>query len=81
MQGDGNLVLYSGGSALWASNTVGTGQYANMQDDGNLVVYGPNGAPWASNTAGKGSSVLVVTDDGHIQVVRSSDGQITFSAP
>jgi hypothetical protein len=86
MQGDGNLVLYdSNGTPHWASNTVGTGlgigQYANMQDDGNLVVYGANGALWASNSAGNGPSVLVVTDDGHIEVLRSSDGQVTFSAP
>lgn len=59
MQDDGNLVVYSNGSPVWASNTngKGTGPYKLvMQADGNLVVYDSKNSPqWASNTNGKGS--------------------------
>jgi hypothetical protein len=51
MQDDGNLVLYKGSLARWASNTVGCGNKAVMQSDGNLVVYGRDGRQvcWANN--------------------------------
>ena len=40
MQGDGNLVIYEGSKALWASHTNGhPGAYFAVQDDGNIVVY------------------------------------------
>jgi hypothetical protein len=40
MQADGNLVLYKGKEALWASKTSGhPGAYLSLQDDGNLVIY------------------------------------------
>ncbi len=52
MQPDGNLVLYTGGRATWASRTVGNpGAFAVLQDDRNLVVYAKNGrALWSSRT-------------------------------
>jgi len=54
MQNDGNLVVYEGSTALWASNTYVASGAQNpytvvMQNDGNLVLYGK--ATWASNTA------------------------------
>ena len=51
-QGDGNLVLYDGGTPLWASNTDGKPVgVCIMQDDGNLVIYARGGQPiWASDT-------------------------------
>ena len=37
MQGDGNLVLYRDGPAVWSSGTSGDGLRAVMQYDGNFV--------------------------------------------
>ncbi len=68
MQGDGNLVLFGPGGALWASNTAGRGSLAVLQSDGNFVVYGPRGAVWASNTAGHPGDVLAVQDDGNVVI-------------
>ena len=65
MQKDGNLVLYSLGVSVWASDTNGKrGAWLAMQRDGNLVVYSPGGKPlWATGTDGNGKSELVVQDD------------------
>ena len=75
MQGDGNLVLYQGSTALWASNTAGTAaDEAIMQGDGNFVVYTSAGTPlWASGTAGNPGADLVVQNDGNV-VVYSAGG-------
>src|SRR5581483_8730991 len=65
MQGDGNLVVYEGASALWASRTNGRGgRTAVMQGDGNLVVYAAGGAVWASGTNGHGGASLAMQNDG-----------------
>ena len=66
-QGDGNLVLYRGSTALWASRTGGpTGNLA-MQGDGNLVIYDASGRPlWATDTAGNPGAHLVVQTDGNV---------------
>jgi hypothetical protein len=74
MQGDGNLVEYFQGRALWASSTQGhPGAYAIMQGDGNLVVYRPGGAAvWASGTHGPGVWA-VMQGDGNF-VVYSAGG-------
>jgi hypothetical protein len=47
-QGDGNLVLYKSGVAIWA--TFQNGSYAAMQGDGNFVQYSGATPVWASNT-------------------------------
>ena len=54
LQSDGNLVVYSStGTAIWASNTVGSGADRLVaQSDGNLVLYSPTRAVWATNTVG-----------------------------
>ncbi|MBP0715989.1 S8 family serine peptidase [Burkholderia sola] len=69
MQGDGNLVLYpsTGGQALWATGTQGTGATrAVMQADGNLALYtAANKAVWSTQTNNPGT-FLAVQDDGNV---------------
>ncbi|MGI8459131.1 MAG: hypothetical protein ACR2LI_13600 [Propionibacteriaceae bacterium] len=70
-QGDGNLVLYDGGQALWASGTDGKpAGVCIMQTDGNLVIYPPDaGAPiWSSGTYGNPGSFLSLQDDGNVVI-------------
>jgi hypothetical protein len=78
--GDGNLVLYQGSTALWASNTAGKASAdAIMQGDGNFVIYSTSGSPiWASNTAGNSGASLSVQDDGNV-VIYSSGGAALWS--
>jgi hypothetical protein len=80
MQGDGNLVLYQSGTALWASSTVGSGaDEAIMQGDGNFVLYTSSGTPvWASNTAGNAGAYLDVQNDGNV-VIDSASGSALWS--
>jgi hypothetical protein len=66
-QGDGNVVLYQGGTPLWNTRTNGrsTGNLV-MQGDGNLVLYTPGGSPiWASGTNGRNGATLAVQNDGN----------------
>jgi hypothetical protein len=71
-QSDGNLVLYRGGTPLWASNTYGSAVgTCIMQGDGNLVIYLPNQKPiWSSDTWHDPGSRLVVQDDGNVVIYR-----------
>ena len=80
LQGDGNLVLYEGASALWASNTVNSAATkAILQGDGNFVLYTAAGtAVWASNTAGNAGAELVLGNDGNL-VVDSASGAALWS--
>jgi hypothetical protein len=57
-QGDNNLVLYQGGTPIWASSQgVGAAPgFFAMQGDCNAVVYGAAGYVWASGTDGRGGS-------------------------
>lgn len=69
MQGDGNLVLYSWGRAVWAINKFVAGSIVKMQSDGNLVVIAPGNQPvWATNSNGPGA-ILILQDDGNIVLV------------
>src|SRR5690348_5219676 len=69
LQLDGNLVLYMGRRALWASGTAGQPvKYVLMQDDGNFVLYGPTQAIWDTGThytKPKGE-YIVLQDDGNL---------------
>ncbi|MCQ6275418.1 lectin [Bacillus sp. V3B] len=69
LQNDGNLVLYEGNQALWASNTQGRAvSRAIMQSDGNFVIYGYPGPVWASDTAGWNNAYLIVQNDGNVVI-------------
>lgn len=77
MQSDGNMVLYQGSTALWASNTGGAGRRAVMQSDGNLVIYSGSTPVWASGTDAFGPSKLVLQDDANLVIYRK--GVATWS--
>jgi surface antigen len=74
MQGDGNLVLYSGLHALWDSQTSTPGAYAVLQStDGNLVVYSPAGtALWTAHVPNSPSDQLQMQNDGNLVVYNAA---------
>jgi hypothetical protein len=76
--GDGNLVLYQGSAALWASNTAGEAVAdVYMQGDGNFVIYNSSGKPvWSSGTAGNAGASLTVQDDGNVVIYSSGGGAL-----
>ncbi|GAA4681077.1 GH25 family lysozyme [Frondihabitans cladoniiphilus] len=57
MQGDGNLVVYGNGRALWWSGTSGNGgAFLLLQGDGNVVIYNANSqAIWSTGTMNSGA--------------------------
>lgn len=70
MQTDGNLVLRTATTALWASNTVSTGSFMKFQGEGNLVVYSSsNAAVWASSGGGYPCARLQLQNDGNLVIV------------
>ncbi|WP_203830946.1 ricin-type beta-trefoil lectin domain protein [Actinoplanes palleronii] len=79
LQPDGNLVIYKGPRAIWASNTTNGARFLN-QPDGNLVIYrADNTSVWASNTAGNGPSTLQLQDDGNLVLYRNKDSKAIWS--
>ena len=79
-QTDGNLVLYQGSAALWASGTNGKGVGVSiMQTDGNLVIYTRGGhALWASGTNGSLNSHFIIQNDGN-GVIYRPDGHAVWA--
>lgn len=63
VQGDGNLVLYYNGVALWSSRTSGRGaDMLAMQGDGNLALYSGGAATWWADTRGSDLRLAVQGD-------------------
>lgn len=79
MQGDGNLVLYKGSSALWSSGTGGQctasdSCVAAFQTDGNLVIYKGSTAIWNSGTGGhSGLQLSFSSASPYISILEASD--------
>ncbi|ROP50536.1 MULTISPECIES: hypothetical protein [unclassified Rathayibacter] len=74
LQGDGNFVVYSNGSARWSAGTSGAGNRLVMQGDGNAVVYSAGGrALWQSGTAGTFGPRMVIQNDGNLVIYSVDD--------
>ncbi|MFC1403566.1 MULTISPECIES: beta-galactosidase [Streptacidiphilus] len=80
LQGDGNLVLYRSGTALWSSGTANSAaSQAIMQGDGNLVLRNSAGTSlWSSRTSGNTGAYLAVQNDGNA-VIYSATGTALWS--
>ncbi|GAB7146145.1 LysM peptidoglycan-binding domain-containing protein [Mycobacterium riyadhense] len=74
LQEDGNLVLASRGTPLWATSTNGQDVVrAEVQRDGNFVVYTADKPVWHTDTKGKKDVKLVLQDDRNL-VLYAADG-------
>ncbi|WP_426746412.1 hypothetical protein VZQ01_41490 [Myxococcus faecalis] len=68
-QEDGQWTLSMlGGDVLWHANGAGPGGVAFMQDDGNFVIYKDGIAQFASGTQSNPHAILVVSNDGQLQL-------------
>jgi len=76
-QTDGNLVLYFGGSPLWANYAFGSNFTTYFQSDGNLVTYSPSGPVWNSETNAIGAR-LALQNDGNL-VIYDLDDRVVWS--
>lgn len=68
MQTDGNLVVYHGNTATWATHTdKHPGAHLVAQGDGNIVLYDAAGKPlWSTRTNGRPVNKLVMQGDGNL---------------
>ncbi len=74
-QGDGNLVLYRGGSPLWASGKKEGATRVCFQMDGNLVIYNTGTALWSTQTNGLGGITLSLQSDCNL-VISGDNGVV-----
>jgi hypothetical protein len=70
-QGDGNLVLYAGTKALWATGTRGRSATLQLNPDGNLVLYTDHRPAWTASTVGSGATYLTLADTGGLGLYAS----------
>jgi nucleoid-associated protein YgaU len=74
LQDDGNLVLYAGDRAVWASGTNGqNAERLEVQKDGNCVLYTPDKPIWHTDTKGAKDVRLILQDDRNL-VLYGFDG-------
>jgi nucleoid-associated protein YgaU len=74
LQDDGNLVLYSGDTAVWSTETNGQNVVrAEVQEDGNFVLYTPDKPVWHTDTKGAKDVRLIIQDDRNL-VLYGFDG-------
>lgn len=75
LQPDGNLVLYNGTAAVWATATNGKGgSQLTLQSDGNLVLYDQNyNSIWATGTNGTSPGWLILGADGSLKLFDASN--------
>jgi nucleoid-associated protein YgaU len=74
LQDDGNLVLSSGGQAVWATATDGQDvERLEVQKDGNCVLYTPDKPVWHTDTKGAKDVRLLLQDDRNL-VLYGFDG-------
>ncbi|MBK7857357.1 MAG: hypothetical protein IPJ65_01785 [Archangiaceae bacterium] len=72
-QGDGNVVLYDRGVAIWHTHTNGRATTTlAMQSDGNLVLYNGGAAVWHTHTNGFDGASLAVQDDGNLVIYQGN---------
>merc|ERR1711988_421010 len=79
VQGDGNLVVYKGSDAIWASDTNGRKiDKFVMQADGNLVSYDGSAPVWASDTCGKPVSrfTMVIHPSGPLTAMAANEERL-----
>jgi hypothetical protein len=70
-QGDGNLVLYAGSRAIWATGTRGAAASLQLNPDHNLVLYTNHRPVWTASTVGSGASVLNLANNGVLNLYAS----------
>jgi L,D-peptidoglycan transpeptidase YkuD (ErfK/YbiS/YcfS/YnhG family) len=73
MQGDGNLVMYSAGRAIWWSGTArNSGASLALQSDGNAVIYAAGRALWNTRTQRNPGARMVLQNDANLVVYRAN---------
>ena len=65
-QSDGNLVLYDGGSAIWATGTSNNADKVGLYNDGHFIATKNGQAKWTTNRYGYPKTFLSVQNDGNI---------------